>query len=60
MINSYMLITYWNTLYNQSSSMRCIGQITFSDDGIHFTSGGHRYCISYENVIKIEHIEDAY
>ena len=49
-----MIITYWDTLYKQTASMRCFSQITFTDDGIKFTSGGHRYCISLDNVIKIE------
>lgn len=53
-----MIITYWDTLYKQTASMRCFSQITFSDDGIHFSSGGHRYCISYDNVIKIEQIDE--
>lgn len=57
MIN-YMLITYWDTLYKQTSSYRTYGQITFSDDGIHFSSGGHRYMIKYKNVIKIESLEN--
>ncbi len=53
-----MIITYWNTLYKQTSSYRTCGQITFSDDGIHFSSGGHRYMIKYKNVIKIEPLEN--
>ena len=53
-----MIITYWNTLYKQTSFFKVFGQITFLDDGIHFSSGGHRYMIEYENVMKIEPISD--
>ena len=58
MKNEYMIITYWNTLYNQTSTYKTCGQIIFLDDGIHFSSGGHRYCIPFENVFKIETIND--
>lgn len=51
-----MLITYWNTLYKQASTYTTRSQITFSDDGIHFSSNGHRYMIRYEDVLKIESI----
>lgn len=52
-----MDITYWDTLYKKTASKKCFSQITFTDDGITFASGGHRYHIRYENVIKIENIE---
>ena len=58
MKNEYMIITYWDTLYNKTSTYRTCSQITFSDDGIHFSSGGHRYCIPFENILKIESISD--
>ena len=53
-----MIITYWNTLYKQTSSYRICGQITFSNDGIHFSSGGHRHALKYENVLRIEPFEN--
>ena len=53
-----MIITYWDTLYKQTASMRCFSQITFTGDGIKFASGGHKYWISYDNVIKIEQIDE--
>ena len=53
-----MIITYWNTLYKQTSFFKVFGQITFLDDGIHFSSGGHRHMLKYENVFKIERLED--
>ena len=58
MKNEYMIITYWNTLYKQTSSYRTCSQITFSSDGIHFSSGGHRYTLKYENVLRIEPLEN--
>lgn len=58
MKNEYMVITYWDTLYNKTSTYRTCGQITFSDEGIHFSSGGHRYMIKYKNVINIEPLEN--
>lgn len=58
MKNEYMIITYWNTLYNQISTYRTCSQITFSNDGIYFSSGGHRYCIPFERVFKIETINN--
>ena len=53
-----MIITYWDTLYKQTVSKRCFSQITFTDDGIKFASSGHKYYISFENVIKIELISE--
>lgn len=53
-----MVITYWDTLYNKTSTYRTCGQITFSDDGIHFSAGGHRHALKYENVLRIEPLED--
>lgn len=53
-----MVITYWDTLYNKTSTYRTCGQITFSDDGIHFSAGGRRYVLKYENVLRIEPLED--
>lgn len=58
MKNEYMIITYCNTLYKQTSSYRTCGQITFSNDGIHFSSGGHRHALKYENVLRIEPFEN--
>lgn len=58
MKNEYMIITYLNTLYKQTSSYRTCGQITFSDDGIHFSAGGRRHVLKYENVLRIEPLED--
>jgi hypothetical protein len=57
-MNNYMLITYWNTLYNQTFTFRTNFQVTFENDGIHFSAGGHRYTLAYENVIKIEPLEN--
>ena len=52
-----MKITYINTLYNCETTRFVFGEIEFKDGAAHFASGGHRYAVELEYIVKIEMAE---
>lgn len=54
----WMRIVYFDTLYSRESSMNVFGEINFENGEVKFASGGHKYAIPVEQMIRIEKIGD--